>query len=118
MDDIFDKDLAEMVNYTDETVAAEMPVMERKAQDAPKTAPKATPKQNEPMDAEYVPVKKAERSAMDRLLSCVKWLGVCGGISMLLWWFEVNGLMAMEAAYPCILVSAMIGTGGVVWSVK
>lgn len=57
-------------------------------------------------------------TTIERLAKCCKWTGVCGGISMLLWWFQVNGLMALEAAYPCILASAVIGGFGVGRSLK
>jgi hypothetical protein len=110
----FDDELAGMVNYTDETVPQKMPAMERKVHEAPKAAPK----QSEPVDAQHVPVAQKERDFMERLKSCTAWGLICGGICMLMWLFEVNGLMAMEAAYPCILASAMVGTGGAVWSLK
>ena len=107
--DMFDEELAGMVSYTDDTAPAEMPVMECKA----KAAPKPAPKKSEPVDAQYVPYPKKERDFMDRLRSCATYGGVCGAISMLMWWFEVNGLMAMEAAYPCILACGIIGAFGV-----
>ena len=53
-----------------------------------------------------------KRSLFDRLLDMTKWLGICGGICMLMWWFWVNDLMAMEAAYPCILACGVIGAFG------
>ena len=90
-DEVMDEELAGMVNYTDETVPAEMPVMECKA----KAAPQPAPKKSEPVDAQYIPFPKAERDFMDRLRNCAAWGGVCGAISMLMWWFEVNGLMAI-----------------------
>lgn len=107
----FDDELAGMVNYTDETVPQQMPVMEHKA------APKEEPKE-EAMDASFEILPQKKRSVIDKLYDMAKWLCVCGGISMLLWWFNVNGLMAMEAAYPCILACAVIGTAGATWSVK
>lgn len=111
---MFDEELVGMVNYTDETVPAEMPEMECK----PKAAPQPVPQKREAVDAQYVPFPKAERSVMDRLRSCATWGGICGGISMLMWWFEVNGLMAMEAAYPCILACGIIGAFGVGFNFK
>lgn len=115
--DYFDDELAGMVNYSDDTVPQQMPVMERKA------APKAEPKREEKeeasaMDASFEVLPKKKRCLIDKLYDMMKWLCVCGGISMLLWWFNVNGLMAMEAAYPCILACAVIGTAGATWSVK
>lgn len=114
--DMFDNDLQSMVNYSDETVPAAMPVMECKAK--PKAAQKSEPVKDEAMDAAYSVLTQKKRDMIDRLFDMSKWVGICGGICMLLWWFEVNGLMAMEAAYPCILATAMIGTGGAVWSAK
>lgn len=106
-DEIMDEELIGMVSYTDETAPAEMPRMEHKA------APKAEPKHADVRDAEYVPLVTRKRTDMGRVAGCAKWIGICGGISMLLWCFWVNDLMAMEAAYPCILASAVIGGIGV-----
>mgnify|MGYP002520027345 CR=1 FL=1 len=38
--------------------------------------------------------------------------GVCGAISMLMWWFEMNGLMATEAARPFTFACGCIGCFG------
>lgn len=48
-----------------------------------------------------------------RLEGCAKWALICGSISMLLWWFYVNGMMDLEAAYPCIVVCALLAGFGV-----
>lgn len=53
-----------------------------------------------------------KRSLFDRLFDMTKWLGICGGISMLMWWFWMNGMMDMEAAFPCIVLSGCIGCFG------
>lgn len=105
-DELMDEELVGMVSYTDETVPAKMPVMEQK----PKT--KAEPKTEEAMDATYAAMPEKKRNPVDRLFDMTKWLGICGGISMLMWWFWQNDLMAMEAAYPCILLSGCIGCFG------
>ena len=114
--DMFDDDLKQVMGdrYDDGETPTEMPVMECKA----KAAPQPAPKKSEQVDAQYVPYPKAERGAMEKLKSCATWLGVCGAISMLMWWFEVNGLMAMEAAYPCILASSVIGAFGMGFNAK
>lgn len=105
--DYFDDEMAGMVNFTDDTVAQQMPVMEHKA------APKAEPKEEAPAkDASFEVLPQKKRSVIDKLYDMAKWLCVCGGIAMLLWWFWVNGLMAMEAAYPCILACGIIGAFG------
>lgn len=119
---IFDEDLKSMLGgmYQDDTDPApkQMPTLEQKVEArkaSSNAAPKAVEKPVETVE-EFVPVKK--RDGIDKAIDSLKWLIVCGSISMLMWWFWQNDLMAMEAAYPCILASAMIGTGGVVWSVK
>ena len=112
----FDDDLQSMVNYKDETAPAQMPVMEQKPR--PKAEPKPEAKADNAVDAPFVIMSEKPRGLIDRLYDMTKRKGICGGICMLLWWFEVNGLMAMEAAYPCILATAMIGTAGTVWSAK
>ena len=53
-----------------------------------------------------------KRSLFDRLWDMTKWLGICGGISMLMWWFEMNGLMATEAARPFTFACGCIGCFG------
>ena len=53
-----------------------------------------------------------KRSLFDRLWDMTQWFGICGGISMLMWWFWMNGMMDMEAAFPCILLSGCIGCFG------
>lgn len=59
-----------------------------------------------------------KRSLFDRLLDMTKWLGICGGISMLMWWFWMNGMMDMEASFFCIFLSGCIGSAGAAWSMK
>ena len=99
-DEIMDEELTGMISHTDETMPAQMSRMEPRY--------KAEPKREVP-----APYPNARRSTIARLKSMAKWLGICGGICMLLWWFEVNGLMAFEAAYPCIFFSGCIGCIGV-----
>lgn len=57
-----------------------------------------------------------KRSLFDRILDMTKWLGICGGICMLMWWFEMNGLMATEAARPFTFACGGIGFFGAGWS--
>ena len=108
--DVFDEDLIGMVNYTDETAPQQMPVMEQKncTHEGPGRAKEDTPANGDTC----VSFPKMQRGTMERLKHGSAWIGVCGGIAMLLWWFWVNELMAMEAAYPCILACGVIGSFG------
>ena len=107
-DEIMDEELTGMVNYTDETVPAEMPCMDRKTQ---RNSNARKGDKRVAVNCHDCPFAK-KRNLLDRLRDMAKWLGICGGICMLLWWFEVNGLMAMDAAYPCIFASGCIGFFG------
>lgn len=102
-DEFMDEELVGMVSYSDETVPAEMPVM--------KTSHNAKARCAE-SEGKAAPLFSRKRTVMDRLFGCVKWLIPCGGISMLLWWFQINGLMDMIAAYPCILACGIVGAFG------
>ena len=98
MDEIFDEGLMEIMGerYDGGDDPVQMPVMDRKVA----------------QNKQEVTFTPAERKAMARLGNMTKWVGICGGISMLMWWFWVNDLMAMEAAYPCILACGVIGAFG------
>lgn len=117
---VFDEDLKSMLSgmYQDDTEPApqQMPVMEAKQprngiegpgeDKSSRNAKAAVPV------AEYAPAPVRKRDWIDKLTDMLKWLIVCGGIAMLLWWFWQNDLMAMEAAYPCILACGVIGSFG------
>ena len=117
---VFDEDLKSMLGgmYQDDTEPAPqaMPALEVNAK--PVEPPKAVEKpaapapEFVPVNGPAVPLIKAKRGLMDRLFDCFVWLGITGGIAMLLWWFWMDGLMAMEAAYPCILACGIIGAFG------
>ena len=109
-EEFFDDELVGMVNYSDDTVPQQMPVMEHKA--APKADPPKREEKASAMDASFEILPRKKRGLIDKLYDMAKWLCVCGGIAMLLWWFWQNGLMAMEAAYPCILACGVIGAFG------
>lgn len=121
IEDIFDEELKAMgIQFEDETVPKEIPTLECPPQEERKSYNSAncagngcTEGYGNAVDASYAPVKNAEASLQNRLLGCAKWALTCGGIAMLMWWFQVNELMAMKAAYPCILACAVLGGFGV-----
>lgn len=111
--DVFDEDLIGMVNYTDETAPQQMPVMEQKNDNANyNTIHNADERvKRVAVNCHDCPFAK-KRSLFDRLRDMAKWLGICGGICMLMWWFEMNGLMATEAARPFTFACGCIGFFG------
>ena len=111
-EEFFDEGLKEIMGdrYDDGETPTAMPVLEIKERPKVQKAPKAEPVMEEEDPFEFTP---KERDAMARLASMAKWVMVCGGVSMLMWWFQTNGLMAMEAAYPCIVGCALLSGYGV-----
>lgn len=112
--DEFFGELQEMgVKFTDETVPAQMPEMERKP-----IGPGTQKKSTKLVEKTECPFPKPPKGLVDKLISCTIWLCICGGIAMLLWWFEINGLMAHVAAFPCIVVCCLLAGFGVGMNIK
>lgn len=111
-------------NFTDETKeqpeANQMPVFQKSTKAEESDRPVANPNVNpakkvkapaiepkiEPKDAQWMPVK--ERNYLDRLKDCTKWVGVCGGLSMLFFYWEQTGQMLHSAAFPSYIVCAIL----------
>lgn len=115
--EMFDEDLIGMVNFTYETAPKQMPVMEHKVRkdNAEVNADKCV--KRVAVNCQDCPFTK-KRSLFDRLRDMTKWLGICGIVSMLMWWFWQNGKMDMDAAFFCIYISGCIGMFGAGWSAK
>lgn len=111
------------INELDETDFGLKQVFGAKFQDATESAPVAeeipapstdtcdkrytadTPK-SKPKDAEWMPVK--EHTWMDDLKDCVKSTTLYGGLNMLVWYWQQQGLMDDSIALPCMLVCAVL----------
>lgn len=106
----FDSDLLGVMGsrYDDGETPKEMPVMERKP-----VGPGTQAKPTKLVEKTPCPFPKPPKGFMDKLMGCATWAMVCGGIAMLLWWFEINGLMAHVAAFPCIVVCCLLAGFGV-----
>jgi hypothetical protein len=62
------------------------------------------------VDAQWAPIK--EHCWMDDLKECVKTSLLFGGLNLLIWYWEVAGLMDESIALPSMLVcAAMFGIG-------
>lgn len=109
MEDMMDKELAGMVNYTDVTADAHTPVIE----------PEAKPNMGTPITKGHgCAYPNARRGIRHKVRDCAVWLFVSISIAVLMAWFWNKGLMAMVAAYPCITGSLVIGAAGTAWSAK
>ena len=125
-EEFFDDELVGMVDYSDDTVPQQMPVMEVKSKSNTNAEVNTANAEVNTANAEVKTEKHVKRiaedcrdcpftkkrSLFDRLWDMTQWLGICGGISMLMWWFWMNGMMDMEAAFPCIVLSGCIGCFG------
>ena len=121
-EEIFDEELQALgIPFTDETAPREMPVFEKgnpamgrqQQKENCREGTACREGQGKAVDASYASFVKPEANLQKRLVGCTKWMGICGSIAMLLWWFQVNDLMAIQAAYPCICVCGVLGGFGV-----
>jgi hypothetical protein len=66
---------------------------------------------SKPMDAQWEPVRP-EPNWMDALKGCVKWVGLFGTLSCLIFYWQQAGLMAESIAVPSMCVcTALAGLG-------
>ena len=74
---------------------------------------KKTPKveETEVADAEWHPIKK--HTWMDSLIGCTKWMTTFGGLNMLIFYWQMEGLMAESIAVPCMWVCCALAGYGV-----
>lgn len=71
---------------------------------------KAQKPSNKAVDAQWEPIK--EHSWTDDLKECVKTSLLYGGLNLLIWYWEVAGLMDESVALPSMLVcAALFGLG-------
>ena len=67
-------------------------------------------KAQKPMDAQWEPIK--QRNWMDDLKECVKTSLIYGGLNILIWYWEMAGLMDESIALPSMLIcAALFGLG-------
>lgn len=65
---------------------------------------------DKPVQEQWQPTK--ECNWMDNLKNCIRWTGLFGGLSCLVWYWEQAGLMAESIAVPCMcLCTALAGVG-------
>jgi hypothetical protein len=81
-----------------------------------KTVPKDAPKEEEKKpckkaEAEWHPTKA--HTWMDSLKGCVKWALTFGGLNMLIFYWQIAGLMDESIAVPCMWVCCALAGYGV-----
>lgn len=68
-------------------------------------------KKEKAMDARWEPVK--EETWQDKLKGCAKWAIGFGGLSLLLFYWNLEGLMASSVAVPSMCVCTMMAGFGI-----
>lgn len=107
-DELFDDELCGMVKFTDATTTTQKPVESKKKSESKlqgeekKTAQKST---NEPVYAEYEPVKKWYD---EKAVNMVKWVVVFMGLEYLFFYWQQTGQMQESAAMPSMIVCALL----------
>jgi len=84
---------------------------ERKCSDTTTTKKSEQKPTNKPVDAQWEPTK--ERNWRDDLKDCFKSTFLFGGLNMLVWYWQVNGLMDASVAIPTMLVLAVLAGLGI-----
>ena len=108
MEELFDKELRNLVKFTDatqkpaQTAEAEKIHNEEKPKEEAKTEYKPTTK---PMDAEYKP---ARMFPGERIFNCIKWPVVFICLEYLVFYWQQTGQMAESASMPCMIVCALL----------
>lgn len=107
-DELFDDALCGMVKFTDATVKPHKLAEPKKKSESKlhgeekKTAHRAT---NEPVDAEYEPVKTWYD---EKTVNLVKWVLIFIGLEYLFFYWQQVGKMDESAAMPSMLVCALL----------
>lgn len=82
----------------------------KQAPEQPETKSAHVPTHNY-QDGKWEPVKPTP-NYMDKLKACAKWLGIFGGLSCLVFYWEQAGLMASSIAVPTMCVCTALGGWG------
>lgn len=108
-DEFFDEELQSIgVKFTDETIPAQMPVMESKPRPVAGEKPKGAV-----VREECTSIPKYAPSFMDRLKGCTKWAMTFGCLTMLFFYWQEAGLMAPAAAVPSMCACTCLAGFGV-----
>lgn len=99
--------------FHDETETADAVKITRKAENPAKAvkAPAIEPKV-EPKETQWIP-PKPEPNMFDRLKACVKWAICCGGLNVLIFYWQQTGQMLPSAAVPSMCVCFAIAGYGI-----
>lgn len=107
-DELFDEELRGLVKFTDETVKPAQTVKsEKKTVNKEPVKEKKTAKKpvNEPMNAEYEPVKTWYD---EKTVNLVKWVVLFIGLEYLVFYWQQTGQMQSSAAMPSMIVCALL----------
>ena len=107
-EELFDKDLRNLVRFTDSTRKPAQTAEEKKGQGkeihkgGAKTSYKPTAR---PTDAEYEP---ARTFPGEKFFDCIKWPVVFIGLEYLVFYWQQTGQMQESAAMPSMIVFALL----------
>ena len=107
-DDLFDDELCGLVKFTDATVKPTQPVKTEKKpvrKEPAKEKKTAQTPVNEPVDAEYEPVKTWYDP---KTVNLVKWVVIFIGLEYLVFYWMQTGQMQESAAMPSMIVCALL----------
>lgn len=94
--------------FRDKTVA----VSKKETTNIPKAEKSSKKATHNPTEAQWEPVPH-EPTQMERLKAVAKSALLYGGLSLLLFYFQQSGQMAISASMPCIIACAVLAGFGV-----
>ena len=107
-DELFDEELCGLVKFTDATTTEQKPTKAKKKNGDKEPAKEKKVSQNptnNPMDAEYEPVKNLY---YEKTVNCVKWFLIFAGLEYLFFYWQQTGQIQSSAAKPSMIVCAML----------
>ena len=107
--DMFDDDLMQVLGERYDDGQGE-------AKEEPKQMPKLERKPHKfekPRNEVPAPVVKAAPSLRNRLIGSIKWATTFGCLNMLIWYWQLAGLMDESIAVPCMWVCCFLAGCGV-----
>ena len=97
--------------WHDETKPA-VAVSKKETTTTPKTVKPAEKHISKPVEAQWEPAPH-EPTNLEKLKACAKEALLYGGLSLLLFYFQQSGQMAMSASMPCIITCVALAGFGV-----
>lgn len=107
-DELFDDELCGMVKFTDETVNPTQPTREGKKPASKEPVEKKKTAQKSAGGAEDAYWETVKTWYDEKIVNCVKWFLIFGGLEYLVFYWMQTGQMQESVAMPSMIVCALL----------